>query len=350
MRRALITGITGQDGAYLAQFLLGQGYEVHGLVRRNASAGLARCRLVRLGIAEQVALHDGDLADLASLVRILDQVAPHEIYNLAAQSFVHASWQQPCLTGLVTGLGAVNLLEAIRISGLDARFYQASSSEMFGLSAQPLQCETTPFRPRSPYGAAKLYAHCMTVNYRESYGLHASSGILFNHESPLRGVEFVTRKITFAVARIKLGLQQTLRLGNLDARRDWGHARDYVRAMWLMLQQDRPGDYVVATGRARPVREFCDLAFAHAGLDAADFVEVDLGLLRPADIDVLTGDAAKAKAQLGWEPTIGFEEMVAEMVEADLCLAREHAGRGSNRPCASRGSPPRASGSSQTMP
>jgi GDPmannose 4,6-dehydratase len=350
MRRALITGITGQDGAYLAQFLLAQGYEVHGLMRRSASTGLARSRLIWLGIEEQVALHDGDIVDLASLVRILERVAPHEIYNLAAQSFVQASWQQPCLTGLVTGLGAVNLLEAIRISGLDARFYQASSSEMFGLSPQPQQCETTPFRPRSPYGAAKLYAHGMTVNYRESYGLHASSGILFNHESPLRGVEFVTRKITCAVARIKLGLQQKLRLGNLDAQRDWGHARDYVQAMWLMLQQDRPADYVIATGRARSVREFCALAFACAGLKAEDFVEVDRRLLRPADIDVLTGDAAKARAQLGWEPTIGFEEMVEEMVEADLRRTRERAGLGDERRRACRRSPPPASRAPQTMP
>ncbi len=350
MRRALITGITGQDGAYLAQLLLGLGYEVHGLVRRSASAGLARSRLIWLGIDEQVKLHDGDIVDLASLVRVLDRVRPQEIYNLAAQSFVQASWQQPCLTGLVTGLGAVNLLEAIRISGLDTRFYQASSSEMFGLSAQPRQCETTPFRPRSPYGAAKLYAHGMTVNYRESYGLHASSGILFNHESPLRGVEFVTRKITCAVARIKLGLQQKLRLGNLDARRDWGHARDYVRAMWLMLQQDSPADYVIATGRARSVREFCGLAFAYVGLDADDFVEVDRGLLRPADIDALTGDAAKAKAQLGWEPTIGFAEIVQEMVEADLRRTRELAGLGSDRPRACLPSKPTDSRSSQTMP
>jgi GDPmannose 4,6-dehydratase len=331
MRCALITGITGQDGAYLAQLLLGRGYEVHGIVHRSASAELGRSRLIWLGIDGKVELHDGDIVDLGSLVRILDRVGPHEIYNLAAQSFVQASWQQPCLTGLVTGLGTVNLLEAIRISGLDTRFYQASSSEMFGLSQQPRRCETSPFRPRSPYGAAKLYAHGMTVNYRESYGLHASSGILFNHESPLRGVEFVSRKITCAVARIKLGLQQKLRLGNLDARRDWGHARDYVRAMWLMLQQDRPADYVIATGTARSVREFCGLAFTCAGLEADDFVEVDRGVLGPADIGALTGDATKAKAKLGWEPTIGFAEMVQEMVEADLRRTRRLLSLGSHR-------------------
>jgi GDPmannose 4,6-dehydratase len=324
MRRALITGITGQDGAYLSQFLLEQGYEVHGLLRRSASADVIDSRLIWLGIQDRVHLHDGDLVDLASLVRILAEVAPHEIYNLASQSFVKSSWQQAHLTGLVTGLGAVNVLEAIRLNGLDTRFYQASSSEMFGLAQQPRQSETTPFHPRSPYGAAKLYAHCMTVNYRESFGFHASSGILFNHESPLRGIEFVTRKITHAVAHIKLQRQGKLTLGNLDARRDWGHARDYVRAMWLMLQQEQPDDYVIATGVARSVREFCETAFAYVGLDADDFIEVDPRFLRPAKIDVLTGDAAKAQARLCWEPTISFAEMVQEMVDADLRRAREH--------------------------
>jgi GDPmannose 4,6-dehydratase len=324
MPRALITGITGQDGAYLAQFLLERGYDVHGLVRRRASADVIASRLIWLGISDRVQLHDGDVVDVASLSRVLREAAPQEIYNLAAQSFVHLSWQQPHLTGLVTGLGAVNVLEALRISGLDARFYQASSSEMFGLAPQPQQCETTPFHPRSPYGSAKLYAHTTTVNYRESYGFHASSGILFNHESPLRGIEFVTRKITRAVAGIKLGLQDKLKLGNLDARRDWGHARDYVRAMWLMLQQDQPGDYVIATGVARSVREFCDAAFAYAGLEADRFIEVDPQLLRPAEIDMLAGDATKAKTRLGWTPTIGFDEMVREMVEADLQRARGH--------------------------
>jgi GDPmannose 4,6-dehydratase len=323
MRRALITGITGQDGAYLAQYLLEQGYEVHGLVRRRALADVNAYRLTWLGIQDRVQLHDGDIVDLASLTRIVRAVAPHEIYNLAAQSFVQSSWQQAHLTGLVTGLGAVNMLEAMRISGLDSRFYQASSSEMFGLALEPRQGETTPFHPRSPYGAAKLYAHWMTVNYRESFGFHASSGILFNHESPLRGIEFVTRKITRAVACIKLGLQAKLTLGNLDARRDWGHARDYVRAMWLMLQQEAPDDYVIATGEARSVRDFCEAAFGYVGLRAAAFVEVDERLLRPAEIDVLSGDAAKAKCRLGWTPTVGFEEMVHEMVDADLRRTRQ---------------------------
>jgi GDPmannose 4,6-dehydratase len=343
MRRALITGITGQDGAYLAQLLLEHGYEVHGLVRRSASADSVTSRLAWLGIAGRVQLHDGDLLDLASLIRVVAAVAPNEIYNLAAQSFVQASWQQAYLTGLVTGLGPVNLLEAMRIGGLDARFYQASSSEMFGIAPPPRQCETTPFHPRSPYGAAKLYAHCMTVNYRESFGFHASSGILFNHESPLRGVEFVTRKITCAVARIKLGLQKELRLGNLDAERDWGHARDYVRAMWLMLQEDEPDDYVIATGTARSVRQFCELAFDYAGLDADDFVAIDPRFLRPADIAVLAGDASKARRRLGWEPTIGFEEMVGEMVEADLRRVCEQTGRRLDRPTGWRARKRRAS-------
>lgn len=323
MPRAFITGITGQDGAYLSRFLLEQGYEVHGLLRRSASAEVIQGRLISLGIDHRVQLHDGDLVDLASLVRVLDKVAPHEVYNLASQSFVKSSWQQPYLTGIVTGLGATNVLEAIRLSGLNARFYQASSSEMFGLAQQPLQSETTPFYPRSPYGVAKLYAHWMTVNYRESFGLHTSSGILFNHESPLRGIEFVTRKITRSVARIKLGLQDKLVLGNLDAKRDWGHARDYVRAMWLMLQQDDPEDYVIATGETRSVREFCEVAFAYAGLDPVDFITVDPSFLRPVEVDVLTGDAAKAKARLGWEPKIGFADMVQEMVDADIHRARE---------------------------
>jgi GDPmannose 4,6-dehydratase len=326
MRRALITGITGQDGAYLSQFLVDQGYEVHGMLRRSASAEVVGSRLVWLGIDDRVRLHDGDLIDLASLVRIMAEVAPHEIYNLAAQSFVKSSWQQPYLTGLATGLGAVNMLEAMRIACPEARFYQASSSEMFGLAQEPRQSEKTPFYPRSPYGAAKLYAHWMTVNYRESFGFHASSGILFNHESPLRGIEFVTRKISRAVARIKLGLQDKLALGNLDAQRDWGHARDYVRAMWLMLQQDRPDDYVVASGVTRSVREFCNAAFGCVGLDPDDFVVSDPRYLRPAEVDVLVGDATKAKTRLGWEPTIGFAELVREMVEADLRRAREHAG------------------------
>jgi GDPmannose 4,6-dehydratase len=322
MPTALITGITGQDGAYLAEFLLERGYTVCGLLRRSASAEVIGERLRRLGIIDRVHLIDGDLIDLASVLRIVHGVQPDEIYNLAAQSFVHASWQQPLLTGSVTGLGAVNMLEAVRLMRPQARFYQASSSEMFGKIQQPVQNEHTPFYPRSPYGAAKLYAHWMTVNYRESFGLHASSGILFNHESPLRGIEFVTRKISHGVARIKLGQAQELALGNLDARRDWGHARDYVRAMWLMLQQDTPDDYVIATGRTASIRDFCQLAFAHVGLDWQDHVRVHRELLRPAEVDVLQGDAAKAHQRLGWQPTVALEQLVAEMVEADLARCR----------------------------
>ena len=317
-KRALISGITGQDGAYLSALLLEKGYEVHGLVRRSASADVIATRLLWLGIADKVILHDGNLTDLASLLRIVEVVRPHEVYNLGAQSFVKSSWQQPYLTGLVTGLGVTNMLEAVRIGCPEARFYQASSSEMYGLIQEPRQSEKTPFYPRSPYGAAKLYGHWMTVNYRESFGMHASSGILFNHESPLRGIEFVTRKITDGVARIKLGLLDTLKLGNLDARRDWGHARDYVRAMWMMLQQDTPDDYVVATGRDASVRAFCDLAFTHVGLAAADHVVIDPKFLRPAEVEVLLGDAGKAQRQLGWSPTITLEQLAAEMVEADL--------------------------------
>lgn len=322
MRRALITGITGQDGAYLSQFLLGKGYEVHGLLRRSASADVIDSRLIWLGIQDDVRLHDGDLVDLSSLVKILQEVAPQEIYNLASQSFVKSSWQQPYLTGVVTGLGATNMLEAMRIACPDARFYQASSSEMFGLAQQPRQSETTPFYPRSPYAASKLYAHWMTVNYRESFGLHTSSGILFNHESPLRGIEFVTRKITHAVARIKLGLQERLSLGNLDAKRDWGHARDYVKAMWLILQQDEPEDFVIATGQTRSVREFCSLAFSYAGLDPADHIEIDPRFFRPAEVEVLLGDASKARTKLGWEPATTFDELVHEMVDADIRRAK----------------------------
>jgi GDPmannose 4,6-dehydratase len=325
MRRALITGVTGQDGAYLSRFLLGKGYEVHGLLRRSASADVIDSRLIWLGVQDDVRLHDGDLVDLSSLVRILQEVAPQEIYNLASQSFVKSSWQQPYLTGVVTGLGATNMLEAMRIACPDARFYQASSSEMFGLAQQPRQSETTPFYPRSPYAAAKLYAHWMTINYRESFGLHASSGILFNHESPLRGIEFVTRKITNGVARIKLGLQEKLVLGNLDAKRDWGHARDYVKAMWLILQQDKPEDFVIATGQTRSVRDFCNLAFGYAGLDPADHIEIDPRFLRPAEVEVLLGDASKAKVKLGWEPITTFDELVREMVDADIRRVKESA-------------------------
>ena len=321
-RRAFITGVTGQDGAYLSQFLLNKGYEVHGLIRRSASADVVGARLKWLDIEDKITLHDGNLNDLSGLIRIFQEIKPEEIYNLAAQSFVKSSWQQPLLTGRVTGLGAVNVLEATRIVSPDARFYQASSSEMFGLIQEPIQTERTPFYPRSPYAAAKLYAHWMTVNYRESFGFHASSGILFNHESPLRGIEFVTRKITDAVARIKLGLQDKLLLGNTDAKRDWGHARDYVQAMWLMLQQDTPDDYVIATGREASVREFCDLAFGHVGLKAEDYIGVDERFMRPAEVDVLHGDATKAKQKLGWEAKTSLEELAAEMVEADLARIR----------------------------
>jgi GDPmannose 4,6-dehydratase len=317
-KTAFITGITGQDGAYLAQLLVDHGYAVHGLLRRSASADGMTARLKWLGVADRVTLHDGNLTDLSSLIRLLTDLRPNEVYNLAAQSFVKSSWQQPLLTGTVTGLGAVNMLEAVRISCPSARFYQASSSEMYGLIQQPVQSETTPFYPRSPYAAAKLYAHWMTINYRESFGMHASSGILFNHESPLRGIEFVTRKITDAVARIKLGLQSTLSLGNLDAKRDWGHARDYTRAMWLMLQQEQPDDYVVATGRTASVREFCSMAFACAGLDMENYVVVDPRYLRPTEVDYLNGDASKARRKLGWEFEISLEKMIEEMVEADL--------------------------------
>jgi GDPmannose 4,6-dehydratase len=317
-RKALITGITGQDGAYLAALLLDKGYRVFGLVRRSSVEEARDIRLRRLGLADQVSLVDGDITDLGSLIRVLRSVQPDEVYNLAAQSFVTSSWRQPLYTGAVTGLGAATVLEAVRVECPDARFYQASSSEMFGWIREPRQSETTPFYPRSPYAVAKLFGHWMAVNYRESFGLHASCGILFNHESPLRGKEFVTRKVTDGVARIKLGLAKTLRLGNLDAQRDWGHAKDYVRAMWLMLQQDVPGDYVIATGRTVSVRQMCRVAFQCVGLDMDDFVEVDEGLFRPAEVDLLHGDASKAHARLGWRPTISFEDMIAEMVEADL--------------------------------
>lgn len=317
-KKALVTGVSGQDGAYLSQFLLDKGYAVHGLLRRSASADVVDGRLKWLGIADRVALHDGNLTDITSLIRVLREVEPDEVYNLGAQSFVKSSWQQPLLTGQVTAIGVSNILEAVRIAAPQARFYQASSSEMYGLIQEKMQSEKTPFYPRSPYAVAKLYGHWMTVNYRESFGLHASSGILFNHESPLRGIEFVTRKITDGVARIKLGKAKELALGNLEAKRDWGHARDYVKAMWLMLQQDAPDDYVVATGRTETVREFCRLAFGHVGLNYEDFVTVDQRYMRPAEVDVLLGDAGKAKARLGWSAETTLEQLAAEMVEADV--------------------------------
>jgi GDPmannose 4,6-dehydratase len=316
--KALITGVTGQDGAYLSQLLLEKGYEVFGLIRRSSTADVNDVRLKWLGIDGQVRLIDGNMTDLSALIRSLREIKPDEIYNLAAQSFVKSSWHQPILTGTVTGMGVTNILEAMRLEAPEARFYQASSSEMYGLIQEPMQSEQTPFYPRSPYAAAKLYGHWMTVNYRESYGMHASSGILFNHESPLRGIEFVTRKVTDGVARIKLGLAKELRLGNIDAKRDWGHSRDYVRAMWQMLQQDTPDDYVIATGRTVTVRDMCKIAFEHAGLNIDDHLVIDPELFRPAEVDVLLGNPAKAKAKFGWEATTTLEEMIVEMVEADL--------------------------------
>jgi GDPmannose 4,6-dehydratase len=322
MPTALITGVTGQDGAYLAQLLLEKGYRVVGMMRRSASSDVIGERLRWLGILDDVQLVEGNLIDLSSLIRIMQEHKPAEVYNLAAQSFVAASWQQPLLTGTVTGIGAANLLEAVRIAHPVARFYQASSSEMFGKIQQARQSERTPFYPRSPYAIAKLYAHWMTVNYRESFGLHASSGILFNHESPLRGIEFVTRKVTDGAARIKLGLANELALGNMDATRDWGHARDYVRAMWLMLQQDTPDDYVVATGRTVSIRDMVAMAFRHVGLDWQDHVRSRADLMRPAEVDVLLGDAGKAQQALGWTPETTLEAMIAEMVDADLARHR----------------------------
>jgi len=315
-KAALITGITGQDGAYLSEFLLKKGYRVFGLLARRSSNTSWRLRY--LGIEDRVQFVEGDLTDLSSLVRALSHFEVEEVYNLGAQSFVATSWMQPILTGYVTGLGAVHLLEAIRLANRKIRFYQASTSEMFGKIQQPVQTEQTPFYPRSPYGAAKLYAHWMTVNYRESFGMHASSGILFNHESPLRGIEFVTRKITDGVARIKCGLQKELRLGNLDAKRDWGFAGDYVEAMWEMLQQPVPDDYVVATGRSVSVRDFCKLAFSHVGLDYEHFVVSDPKFQRPAEVQVLLGNAAKAKDKLGWQPKTSLEELIAMMVDSDM--------------------------------
>jgi len=318
MKHALVTGITGQDGAYLSQWLLSQGYKVFGVIRRSSHRGVEDHRLRWLGIADKVTLLDGDLGDMSSLVRIVKEVQPDEIYNLAAQSFVASSWRQPILTANITAVGVTNLLEAMRSEKPDARFYQASSSEMYGLIQEAAQSEKTPFYPRSPYAVAKLYGHWITVNYRESFGMHASSGILFNHESPLRGIEFVTRKVTDGVARIKLGMASELRLGNIDAKRDWGHARDYVKAMWLMLQQDRADDYVVATGRTTTVRDMCRIAFEHVGLDMDKHVIIDPAFYRPAEVDVLLGNPTKARQTLGWEAETSLEAMIEEMVDADL--------------------------------
>ncbi|RMG43213.1 MAG: GDP-mannose 4,6-dehydratase [Candidatus Dadabacteria bacterium] len=324
-RVALITGITGQDGSYLAEFLLEQGYKVYGMVRRASVEKFERINHIR----NEIELVQGDLLDQFSLISILKKTRPDEVYNLAAQSFVPTSWEQPVLTSEFTAIGVTKLLESIRLVDRNIRFYQASSSEMFGKVRETPQNELTPFYPRSPYGVSKVYGHYITVNYRESYGLFAVAGILFNHESPRRGLEFVTRKVTDGVARIKLGLADELRLGNLDAKRDWGYAGDYVRAMWLMLQQPQPDDYVIATGETHSVRDLCKAAFSHVDLDWEKYVKVDKALLRPAEVDLLVGDASKAREQLGWEPTVSFEEMVRMMVDADLerIKSEENAGQ-----------------------
>jgi GDPmannose 4,6-dehydratase len=316
MKRALITGITGQDGSYLAELLLDKGYEVHGLIRRSSSFNTQRID----HIFDRLKLHHGDLSDSGNLTTLLLHISPHEVYNLAAQSHVRVSFDVPEYTGQVTGIGCVRLLEAIRQLGLHPRFYQASSSEQYGKVQAVPQSETTPFYPRSPYAVAKQFAHWSVINYRESYGMHASCGILFNHESPRRGETFVTRKIAKAAARIKLGQQNKLSLGNLGAKRDWGHAKEYVEAMWLMLQQDEPDDYVIATGETYSVREFLNVAFEHLNLDWRDFVEIDAKYYRPAEVDLLVGDYSKAKAKLGWEPKIKFVDLVKEMVDHELAV------------------------------
>ena len=317
-KRALITGITGQDGSYLAEFLLKQGYDVIGMIRRSSTVNFERIRHIQ----EKIALISGDLLDEVSMINMLRENRPTEVYNLAAQSFVQTSWAQPVFTGETTALGVTRVLDAIRIVDPDIRFYQASSSEMFGKVVEVPQREATPFYPRSPYGVAKVYGHWITVNYRESYGMHANSGILFNHESPRRGLEFVTRKITNSAARIKLGLDKELRLGNLESQRDWGFAGDYVKAMWLMLQQDQPGDFVVATGQTQSVRRFCELAFSYVGLDYRDYVVLDERFMRPAEVDLLVGDPSRAHKVLGWQPETSFENLVRMMVEADVALLR----------------------------
>jgi GDPmannose 4,6-dehydratase len=315
-KRVLITGITGQDGSYLAELLLDKGYDVAGMVRRSSTVNMERVA----HLAGDVEFVPGDLLDQASMIKVLRTHRPDEVYNLAAQSFVHTSFGQPVLTGETTALGVTRLLDAIRLVDPSIRYYQASSSEMFGHARQVPQTEDTPFHPRSPYGVAKVYGHWITINYRESYDLHASSGILFNHESPRRGLEFVTRKISHGAAAISLGLADELRLGNLDAKRDWGFAGDYVEAMWLMLQQDEPDDFVVCTGETHSVREFCELAFSRLGLDWQDYVVVDEAFLRPAEVDLLVGDSSKAAERLGWKPQTDFADLVEMMVDADLAL------------------------------
>lgn len=314
MKKALITGITGQDGSYLAEFLLEKGYRVFGAVRRSSTENFERINHLR----DRIELVQADLLDQLSLITVLKEVEPDEVYNLAAMSFVPTSWNQPVLTAEFTGLGVTRVLEAIRLMNKDIKFYQASSSEMFGKVKETPQNENTPFYPRSPYGVAKVYGHCITVNYRESYGMFACCGILFNHESPRRGLEFVTRKISDGVARIKLGKTEKLHMGNLDAERDWGYAGDYVKAMWLMLQQSEPDDYVVGTGVTHSVREFAEKAFARVGLNWEELVAVDQNLIRPAEVEHLRADASKARAKLGWEPTVSFDELVNMMVDADL--------------------------------
>lgn len=316
MKAALITGITGQDGAYLSKLLISKGYKVYGLLARRSTSTL--WRLEYLDVINQVELIEGDLTDVSSLIRAINKSQPSEIYNLGAQSFVGTSWEQPILTAEVTGIGVVNLLEAIRLTNSQIRFYQASTSEMFGLIQESFQSEKTPFYPRSPYGVAKLYGHWITVNYRESFNMFTCSGILFNHESPLRGIEFVTRKVTDAVARIKLGRQKELRLGNIDAKRDWGFAGDYVKAMWLMLQQETPDDFVIATGKTTTVRDMCKIAFDYVDLSYEEYVTIDPKFYRPAEVDVLLGNPEKANRQLGWEPETSLEELIQMMVEADL--------------------------------
>lgn len=315
-KSALITGITGQDGAYLAKLLTDKGYRVFGLLPRRSTDTLWRLRY--LEVDKLVNLVDGDLTDLSSLIRAISKSEATEVYNLGAQSFVGTSWEQPILTANVTGMAVANVLEAIRIVNPKIRYYQASTSEMFGKIQEPIQNEDTPFYPRSPYGVAKLYGHWLTINHRESFGLHASNGILFNHESPIRGIEFVTRKVTDGAVKIKLGLEKELRLGNIDAVRDWGFAGDYVEAMWLMLQQEKPDDYVIATGRKTTIRDMCQLAFEHVGLNHKDYITVDKSLYRPAEVEVLLGDATKAKEVLGWQAKTSLEDLIGMMVSADL--------------------------------
>lgn len=316
MKCALITGITGQDGSYLSEFLLSKGYRVCGLVRRTSHLNLERIQ----HILDKIKLYSGDLTDLSGIIRIVEDCEPDEIYNLAAQSFVFTSWEQPILTAQVTAVGVANMLEAVRIVNPKIKFYQASSSEMFGKAQQIPQNEKTPFYPRSPYGVSKLFGHWTTVNYRESFGIFACSGILFNHESPRRGKEFVTRKISYGVARIKHNKEKKLTLGNLDSSRDWGYAGDYVEAMWLMLQQSEPDDYVIATGETHTVREFAEIAFQRVGLDWKDFVEVDKSLIRPAEVDYLLGDSSKGRDKLGWKPKVTFKQLVEMMVDSDMEL------------------------------